>query len=156
GPVAGGLLAEHLGWQSIFLINLPLGVLAGVLVLRLPPSPHPSGRWQVDAWGILLFAALVAALILGIERAQHLDPAALPSLLGLVALAILALVLLIIREQRASYPLLPIALLRQASIWRSDALAACHGAALVSLITFMPMYLIVVRGISPAQVGLLL
>jgi len=156
GPVAGGLLAEHLGWQSIFLINLPLGILAGLLVLRLPPSPHPRGRWQVDAWGILLFAALVAALILAIERGQHLDPASLPSVLGLAALAIVALVLLIVHEQRASSPLLPIALLREPSIWRSDALAACHGAALVSLITFMPMYLIVVRGISPSQVGLLL
>jgi predicted MFS family arabinose efflux permease len=47
-------------------------------------------------------------------------------------------------------------LLRQATIWRSDGLAACHGAALVSLITFLPIYLIVVRGISPSQTGLLL
>jgi len=51
---------------------------------------------------------------------------------------------------------LPLALLREPTIWRSDALAACHGAALVSLITFMPMFLIVVHGVSPAQVGLLL
>jgi EmrB/QacA subfamily drug resistance transporter len=156
GPVAGGFMAEHLGWQSIFLINLPLGLLAGLLVLRLPMSVHPPGRWQVDIWGILLFASLVATLILAIERAQHLDPASMPTILGLLALAAVALVLLIMREQRTASPLLPIALLREPSIWRSDALAACHGAALVSLITFMPMYLIVVRGISPSQVGLLL
>jgi EmrB/QacA subfamily drug resistance transporter len=156
GPVAGGFLAEHFGWQSIFLINLPLGLIAGVLTLRLPSVASPPGRWQIDVWGIILFALLVALLILALERAQHLDLAALPSILGLLALAIAALVLLIVREQRAPSPLLPIPLLRQATIWRSDALAACHGAALVSLITFMPMYLIVVRGISPSQVGLLL
>jgi EmrB/QacA subfamily drug resistance transporter len=156
GPVAGGFLAEHLGWQSIFLINIPLGLIAAVLTLRLPSHPNPSGRWQIDGWGILLFALLVAPLILALERAQHLDPTALPTILGLVALAILALVLLIFREQRTSSPLLPIALLRQATIWRTDALAACHGAALVSLITFLPIYLIVVRGISPSQTGLLL
>jgi EmrB/QacA subfamily drug resistance transporter len=156
GPVAGGFFAEHLGWQSIFLINIPLGLIAAVLTLRLPSHPNPSGRWQIDGWGILLFALLVAPLILALERAQHLDPTALPTVLGLVALAILALVLLIFREQRTSSPLLPIALLRQATIWRSDALAACHGAALVSLITFLPIYLIVVRGISPSQTGLLL
>jgi EmrB/QacA subfamily drug resistance transporter len=156
GPVAGGLLAQHLGWQSIFLINLPLGLLAGMLVLRLPRSIHPGGRWQIDAWGIALFACLVAALILAIEQAQQLDPASVPWVLGLMAIALLALGLLIIREQRASSPLLPIGLLREATIWRSDALAACHGAALVSLITFMPMYLIVVRGISASQVGLML
>ena len=156
GPVAGGFLAEHLGWQSIFLINLPLGLIAAALTLRLPSHPHPIGRWQVDVWGIVLFAGLVAPLILALERAQQLDPSVLPTVLGLVVLAILALVLLIRREQSTSSPLLPISLLRQATIWRSDALAACHGAALVSLITFLPIYLIVVRGISPSQTGLLL
>ena len=156
GPVAGGFLAQHLGWQSIFLINLPLGLIAAALTLRLPSHPHPTGRRQVDVWGIVLFAGLVAPLILALERAQHLDPSALPAVLGLVALAILVLVLLIRRELATSSPLLPISLLRQATIWRSDALAACHGAALVSLITFLPIYLIVVRGISPSQTGLLL
>jgi multidrug resistance protein len=73
GPVAGGFMAEHLGWPSIFLINLPLGLIAAVLTLRLPSHPHPTGRWQIDGWGILLFAGLVAPLILALERAQHLD-----------------------------------------------------------------------------------
>jgi EmrB/QacA subfamily drug resistance transporter len=156
GPVAGGFMAEHLGWQSIFLINLPLGLIAAVLTLRLPSHPNPSGRWQIDVWGILLFALLVAPLILALERAQHLDPSALTTILGLVAVAILALALLIKRERSTSSPLLPVALLCQPTIWRSDALAACHGAALVSLITFLPIYLIVVHGISPSQTGLLL
>jgi EmrB/QacA subfamily drug resistance transporter len=156
GPVAGGLLAQHLGWQSIFLINIPLGLLAALLALRLPSLAKPSGRWQVDFWGILLFALLVAPLILALERAQHLDPTALPSILGLAAVAIVALRLLIRREREAPAPLLPLALLQQPTIWRSDGLAACHGAALVSLITFLPIYLIVVRGVSPAQTGLLL
>jgi MFS family permease len=156
GPVAGGFLAQHLGWQSIFLINLPLGLLAGLLTLRLSSQPHPSGRFEVDVLGIVLFAGVVAPLILALERAQHLDPSALTTVLGLVGLAIFALVLLIRREQRAASPLLPLSLLRQATIWRSDALAACHGAALVALITFMPIYLIVVRGITPSQTGLLL
>src|SRR5215469_103225 len=156
GPVAGGLLAQQLGWQSIFLINIPLGLLAGLLALRLPSLATPSGRWQLDFWGILLFALLVAPLILALERAQHLDPTTIPSILGLAAVAIVALALLIRREREAQAPLLPLSLLQQATIWRSDGLAACHGAALVSLVTFLPIYLIVVRGVSPAQTGLLL
>lgn len=156
GPVAGGFLAQHLGWQSIFLINAPLGLVAGMLTLRLPSHSRPTGRWEVDFWGIVLFALLVASLILALERAQHLDPTAVPSILGLAAVALAALGLLIRREKRTQSPLLPVALLRQATIWRSDALAACHGAALVSLITFLPIYLIVVRGVSASQTGLLL
>ena len=53
-------------------------------------------------------------------------------------------------------PLIPLGLLRQPAIWHSDALAACHGAALVSLITFLPVYLQVVRGASPSETGFLL
>ena len=60
------------------------------------------------------------------------------------------------RERRAPFPLLPIPLLRQPTIWRSDALAACHGATLVSLITFLPIYLRVLRGTSASETGLLL
>jgi multidrug resistance protein len=56
GPVAGGFLAEHLGWQSIFLINLPLGLVAALLTLRLPSHPSSRGHWQIDFWGVLLFA----------------------------------------------------------------------------------------------------
>jgi EmrB/QacA subfamily drug resistance transporter len=156
GPVAGGFLAEHLGWPSIFLINVPLGLIAAVLTLRLPSHPNASGPWRIDGWGILLFAMLVAPLILALERAQHLDLSALPTILGLVALALVSLALLIRRELKTASPLLPLAMLRQPTIWRTDALAACHGAALVSLITFLPIYLIVVRGISPSRTGLLL
>jgi EmrB/QacA subfamily drug resistance transporter len=156
GPVVGGLMAEHLGWQSIFLINLPLGVGAAVLVLRLPSHPGAAGYWKVDVWGIALFALFVASVILALEQAQRMDPAAAPRIAGLAALALGALALLVLHERRTAAPLLPISLLREATIWRSDALAACHGAALVSLITFLPIYLIVVHGASPSQTGLML
>jgi predicted MFS family arabinose efflux permease len=57
-------------------------------------------------------------------------------------------------ERRVEHPLLPIALLRQPTIWRSDALAACHGAVLVSLIAFLPIYLYIGHDASAAETGL--
>jgi len=69
---------------------------------------------------------------------------------------LVTLVLLVRHENRAPSPLIPLGLLRQPAIWHSDALAACHGAALVSLITFLPVYLEVVRNTSPTATGLLL
>jgi predicted MFS family arabinose efflux permease len=77
-------------------------------------------------------------------------------MLILAAIAVAALVALVYREKRAAFPLLPISLLRQPTIWRSDALAACHGAMLVSLVSFLPLYLRVVRGSSASETGLLL
>ena len=60
------------------------------------------------------------------------------------------------QEKHSTSPLIPPRLFREPSIWRSDGLAACHGAALVSLITFLPIYLRAVRGASPAETGLML
>ena len=156
GPVAGGYLTEHFGWSSIFLINVPIGMVALLLARSLPTkSPEPS-NWRPDPIGLLLFTTLVATSLLALEQAQQLELSALPMVGALFAVAVLALVLLVRQETRAPSPFVPLTLLRQPVIWRSDALVACHGAALVSLITFLPIYLQVVRGQSPGETGLLL
>jgi predicted MFS family arabinose efflux permease len=74
----------------------------------------------------------------------------------MLGVGIVALVLLVRHENRAPSPLIPLKLLRMPAIWHSDALAVCHGGALVSLITFLPVFLEVVRGTSPSQTGLIL
>jgi predicted MFS family arabinose efflux permease len=85
-----------------------------------------------------------------------MDAHTLPMALGLLAFGIFSLVLLVWQEKRNTSPLIPPRLFRQPSIWHSDGLAACHGAALVSLLTFLPIYLRAVRGASPAETGLML
>jgi EmrB/QacA subfamily drug resistance transporter len=156
GPVAGGYLTQHFGWQSIFLINVPIGLIAVLLTRKLENRvPEPSD-WRPDAAGLLFFTIFVTATLLALEQAQRADMGAWPMAGGLLAAGIVSLGLLVRQENRAPSPLIPLSLLRRPTIWRSDALAACHGAALVSLITFLPIYLEVVRGLSPADTGLLL
>jgi EmrB/QacA subfamily drug resistance transporter len=156
GPVAGGYFTEHFGWQSIFLINLPFGVAAVLLTLRLPSNIPGRSDWRPDVWGLIFFTSFVVMTLLALDQAQRLNLRALPLTMALFAGGVMSLILLIRREMRTASPLIPVALLRQPAIWRSDALAAFHGAALVSLITFLPVYLQVVRGTSPSQTGLLL
>ncbi|WP_428538367.1 MFS transporter [Rhodopila sp.] len=156
GPVAGGFLTQHFGWHSVFLVNLPLGLLAAFLVLRLPAQPSRGGRVQFDGLGTLFFGAFITCLLLAMERAQHIDLAAAPAVLGLLAAAVGSLMLLIRQERRARAPLLPIQLFRQAGIWRTDSMAACVAAQTVSLVSFLPMYLQVVRGASAGHSGVLL
>jgi EmrB/QacA subfamily drug resistance transporter len=156
GPVAGGYLTEHLGWQSIFLINVPIGIVALLLARNLPTNLLQRSDWRPDPIGLLLFITLVATSLLALEQTQQFEASALPVIGVLFAAAALALVLLVLQESRAPSPFIPFTLIRQPVIWRSDALVACHGAALVSLITFLPVYLEVVRGHSPAETGLLL
>ncbi|MCK8785440.1 MFS transporter [Roseomonas sp. NAR14] len=156
GPVAGGFLAEHLGWRSIFLVNLPVGALAMLLTLRLPRRGGTGGSLRFDTLGLVLFVLFVAPMLLALTLAQRLDFASLPAILGLVALSCCSCLLLLRQERRAAMPLLPLRLLRQPTIWRADGMAMFHGAALVALFTFLPMYLRVVRGASATETGLLL
>ena len=157
GPVAGGYLTEHFGWQTIFLINVPIGLGAVALTWRLPPhkmtEPH---HWRADPGGLVFFTLFVATTLLALEQAQHVNMNALPVAAALLAAGIIALVLLVRHENRAPSPLIPFGLLRMPAVWRSDAMAAFHGAALVALITFLPVYLEVVRGATPSETGLLL
>jgi EmrB/QacA subfamily drug resistance transporter len=156
GPVAGGYLTEHLGWRSVFLINIPVGLIAVLLTRNLKNLIPEQSNWQPDPIGLTLFTVFVTTTLTTLEEVQHVDLRALPLLGGLFAASIVSLALLLRQESRAPSPLIPLSLLRRPTIWRSDALAAFHGAALVSLITFLPIYLEVVRGLSPAATGLLL
>jgi len=156
GPIAGGYLTQAFGWQSIFLVNLPLGLVAFALVLRLKVRPSDRRRTTFDIPGLVLFMMFVAPIILALEQIQQMDVRMLPMILGLIAFGMTALFLLIWQEKHSTSPLIPPVLFKQPSVWRSDALAACHGAALVSLITFLPIYLRAARGASPAETGLIL
>jgi EmrB/QacA subfamily drug resistance transporter len=156
GPVAGGWLTQEWGWTSVFLINLPLGALAALLALRLPNAKRAGGSFHFDWLGLCLLAGFVVPTLLALERAQRLSAEAAPAVLALVAAAVCSLWLLLRHERRAPMPLIPVNILRHPSIWRADAMGGCVGALIVGGITFMPIYLQVVRGADPGRVGLLL
>jgi EmrB/QacA subfamily drug resistance transporter len=156
GPVAGGYLTEHFGWQSIFLVNVPVGLVAVALTWRLHNPTVERLPWKADPGGLVLFVVLVVTTLLALEQVQHVELGALPLGAGLFAISLCAAAWLIRHENKAPSPLIPLHLLRLPAIWRSDAMAACHGAALVSLITFLPVYLQAVRGTTPSTTGFLL
>ncbi|PPK69771.1 DHA2 family efflux MFS transporter permease subunit [Actinokineospora auranticolor] len=71
GPVVGGLLVQNVGWQWIFLLNLPIGLVGLVLGIALLPDWRPSGRIRVDAVGAVLASAGLALLVFGLQNGQH-------------------------------------------------------------------------------------
>ncbi len=158
GPVAGGWLTQYFGWKTVFSANIPLGLLAMAVATRLPrrSAAIPGGRLHFDVLGVILFSGFIAPLLLALEQAQRLRLSALPWAAGLATFAAFSLWLLLRQERVARVPLLPVSLLRQPGIWHTDALAFFHGAYLVSLITYLPIYLQVARGAGPGQAGLLL
>ena len=156
GPVAGGFLTERFGWPSVFLVNIPVGLLAFLLALRLKARPGTGETFRFDTPGLALFAAFIASTLIMLEEAQELATEAFVLPLALAGAAVAAVILLVRRERRAPSPLLSIPLLQHPAIWRCDGLAACHGATLVSLITFLPIYFRMVHGASATETGLLL
>jgi EmrB/QacA subfamily drug resistance transporter len=156
GAVAGGLLTEYFGWRSIFLVGLPVGAVGLLLLNRLPQGWASGERWRFDVGGLLLFSVFIASTLVLLHQLQSLQPGAQPILLALFALALVTLVALLWWEGHFPDPLLPLSLLRDPTIWRADALAACHGGMLVATVTFTPIYLRVVHGANAGTIGLLL
>ncbi len=87
GPFAGGYLTEYLGWQSIFLVNLPIGLIALLLVLRLEAQPGRRETRAFDFLGLVLFAVFVGATVLALEQFQAFNLKRVPFTVVLAAIA---------------------------------------------------------------------
>jgi MFS family permease len=106
GPVAGGYLTQAFGWRSIFLVNVPLGLHRGLLVLRLrrKPAIGAGPRSMRRAWSC---SHVREPVILALEQAQRMDARTLPMGLGLMLSGSAALLALIWQEKHSSSPLIP-------------------------------------------------
>ena len=151
GPVAGAFVTDLFGWRAVFLMHVPTGIIAVLLTMRLRARlGNSQGVWRFDFPGLIYFIGFIVPLLLALDQVRSVSAAAQSTGLALLGLAILCFVLLMRREFRTDAPLLPVRLLRQAAIWRADLMAACHGATLVSLVAFMPIYL---RAVHQASAG---
>jgi MFS family permease len=120
GQLLGGVLVAGLGWRPIFLLNVPVGVVALVLAGRTIPETRASNPLGVDRLGTaLLGVALLALLVPLMEGRQAGWPAWCWALLGLSPVAAVAFVVVERRlEARGMVPLLPMSVLRVPSVWR--------------------------------------
>jgi predicted MFS family arabinose efflux permease len=119
-------------------------------------APGVSKGFAFDWPGLLLFALFVAPALLALDFARRLTPIALAAAAVLALLAAFALLLLWRQERRARDPLLPLAVLGEPSVWRSNLLSALVAGAYVGTIAFLPIYFVAVRGLSPSATGLAL
>ena len=121
GPLLSGLLLEHFSWSSVFLVTLPLAVVAFFMAWRFVPAHVNEGTEPVDNLGGVLSVVLVGALILAINFAPVPNATTLTIVLAVASL--LALVLFVIRQRRAENPLYDLEIARRPPFW----VAACAG-----------------------------
>jgi len=157
GPVVGALLTQQFGWRAIFLINLPLGILAAALALRIPyRGPPERPRFRVDVPGVFLFGLGMLSLLFALSSAGHRFSFVDWRLYAVLVFALGCLAALAFWERRAHDPVIPVRLLASPVIWRSNVVVACFAAALFGSVLYLPLYLQLGRGFGIGASGLLL
>jgi EmrB/QacA subfamily drug resistance transporter len=157
GPVLGAFLTEHLSWRAVFAINLPLGVIAALLALRVPDRrPERRDGFRPDVVGALLFCLSTLALLFALSSVGNRFAWLSWSMLLLVGGALGGYAVLTWWERRATDPVIPLHFIGIPAIARSDAVVLCFGAALFSSVLYLPLYLQLGRGMGIGQSGLLL
>jgi EmrB/QacA subfamily drug resistance transporter len=152
GPIVGGLLVQHIGWEACFYVNVPVGAAAlimSLLVLRETPAAPAS---SFDIPGIAALSGALFALIWGLIKGPDYGWGSARTLAFLGAAALLGL-LFILRERRACQPLLPLKLFRSASLSAGVVLVILLMFALFGAMFFMTFYLENVHGLSPVAAG---
>jgi EmrB/QacA subfamily drug resistance transporter len=155
GPVVGGAIIGPVGWQGIFWINVPIGVAAIVLAALFVPESRAERPRRVDPVGQLLMIVLLAALTFGIIEGPHRGWAS-AEIVGVFALAVLALLGILLYEPRRDQPLLDLRFFRSVPFAGATLIAVSAFSGLGGFLLLNTLYLQSVRGMSPLDAGLMM
>lgn len=154
GPIVGGLLVEHVNWQSVFFINVPVGVAAlGLGMVILKDHRTPGAPKSFDVAGILLLSTAMFCLIWALINATDWQWGSARTLLFLAA-SLLCFVLFAVWQVKAREPLLPLSLFRSLPLSAGTVLMVLMAFAFIGGLFFVTFYLQNVHGMTPVNSGL--
>ena len=153
GPVLGGALTGALGWQSIFYINIPVGIAGIIMAIKFIPADQKQPAVPMDIPGS---AMIFGALLLLLLPLNQLGTGMAPWLFALLLGAGLALgIVFVLYQKRIQYPILSLSLFKSRVFSASLVAAVLNYMAMYIMVFLTPFYLQTVRLFTPAEAGLL-
>lgn len=156
GPFLGGFLTDNFGWNWIFDVNVPVGIVSLYLIARLLPTVRtPGARFSLDIPGVITFTAAVVPVLIALTNAETTDWLD-PSVVGWFVAGLIFLVLFVLIEWRSADPMIPLKLFRNRTFTFSAAATFMAVFGFSTLIIFLPLWFQIVRGESTTASGYLL
>ena len=154
GVLLGGILTDLLSWHWIFLVNIPVGVAVFILSAYLCPSIRvPAAERRLDIGGAVTVTAALMLAVYAIVKGNEVGWTS-GRTVGLLAAAAGLLAIFLVIEARHPAPLVPLSLFRHRNISVANVVAALTAAAMFAMFFFSALYLQLVLGYSPLEVGL--
>ncbi|WP_427893619.1 DHA2 family efflux MFS transporter permease subunit [Kribbella sp. GL6] len=153
GPIVGGLLLDHAGWQWIFGMNVPIAFLAALAVTLLVPETRSSRRPAIDWLGIVLSSAGLATLVYGVTRAGEASWSDAVTIVFLAA-AVVLIAGFLVWQRRNSEPLIELRLFRERVFTGGAVLLTVSVFAIFGLLFTMPQYFQGINGTDALHTGL--
>ncbi|WP_171162151.1 MFS transporter [Streptomyces sp. I05A-00742] len=156
GPITGGILMDHFWWGSVFLVNVPIVIIAVIAMVVLVPDSRDPAPGRLDPLGVLLSVVGLVLLVYGIIKGGQLADFTVPEVYGTVGGGLLVLALFVLHERRSGHPALDMRWFRKPQFSAAVTSIGLVFFALLGVTFFTVFYTQSVRGYSPLQSGLLL
>jgi EmrB/QacA subfamily drug resistance transporter len=155
GPVLGGFLTSSFGWQSIFYVNIPVGILGTILAQKVIPLREKTDKQSFDIKGSTLIFLTLLFILFPLNYAEKLGWFN-PIIIGLLVSGILLFILFIFIEKRTEHPAVDLTLFNNRLFSMSNVSSLLNFLAQFSVTLIMPFYLQQLRGFTPSRAGLML